>query len=87
MQLPADFLRNIRNTFGKKGEQWLAGWPDALKITQRRIAILSERLDFPGERLRDWGFCHAMLPAWWDLREDGSGGEYSLACAGMLTRA
>jgi streptomycin 6-kinase len=62
----------------------VAGWPDALKITRRRIAILSERLGFPRERIRDWGFCHAMLSSWWDLADDGTGGEYSLACAEIL---
>lgn len=61
--------------------------PDAVRITERRIAILSERLGFPRERLRDWGMCHAVLSAWWDLAEDGTGGEYSLGCAEIIARA
>ena len=61
--------------------------PGALKITRRRIAILSERLGFSRERVRDWGFCHAMLSSWWDLAEDDTGGEYSLACAELLAKA
>jgi len=65
----------------------LANMPDAPAITRRRIAILSERLGFPRERIRDWGFCHAMLSAWWDLAEDNTGGDYSLACAEILARA
>jgi streptomycin 6-kinase len=65
----------------------LLDWPDALKITQRRIAILSERLGFPRERICEWGFCHAMLSAWWDLADDDTGGVYSLACAEMFARA
>ena len=61
--------------------------PDAVRITERRIAILSERLGFPRERLRDWGLCHAVLSAWWDLAEDGTGGEYSIGCAEIIARA
>ena len=49
--------------------------------TEKRIAILSERLGFPRQRLRDWGLCHAVLSAWWDMMPDGSGGEYSIRCA------
>jgi streptomycin 6-kinase len=64
----------------------LAGWPDAREITLRRIAILSERMGFSRECIRDWGFCHAMLSAWWDLADDGTGGEYSLACAELLAQ-
>jgi streptomycin 6-kinase len=58
--------------------------PEAAHRTARRIAILSERLDFPRERIRDWGLCHALLSAWWDMDENGQGGEYALACAEML---
>ena len=61
--------------------------PDAIRQTERRIAILEERLGFPRERIRDWALCHALLSAWWDLREDGTGAEYSLACASMLEQA
>jgi streptomycin 6-kinase len=61
--------------------------PDAVRITERRIAILSERLGFPRERLRDWGLCHAVLSAWWDLTEDGTGGEYSIGCAEVIAKA
>jgi streptomycin 6-kinase len=56
----------------------------AICQTERRIAILSERLGFPRERIRDWGICHSLLSAWWDLTEDGTGGEYSIACAEMI---
>jgi streptomycin 6-kinase len=60
--------------------------PDALRITERRLAILSERLGFPRERLRDWGLCHAVLSAWWDLTEDDTGGEYSIGCAEVIAK-
>ncbi len=61
--------------------------PTAASQTSRRIAILSERLGFARARIRDWGFCHAILSAWWNMDENGQGGEYSLACAEMLTKA
>jgi len=52
---------------------------DAIRRTRRRIAILSERLGFDPERLRAWAICHSVLSSWWDLEEDGSGGESSRA--------
>ena len=58
------------------------GMPDeteAIQRTQRRIAILSERLGFERQQLWRWAICHSLLSAWWDLAEDGSGGEYSRA--------
>jgi streptomycin 6-kinase len=48
---------------------------DAIRQTQRRIAILSERLGFDPARLRLWAICHSVLSAFWDMAEDGSGGE------------
>jgi streptomycin 6-kinase len=48
---------------------------DAIRRTQRRIAILSERLGFERERLRAWAICHSVLSAFWDMAEDGTGGE------------
>lgn len=51
----------------------------AILRTQRRIAILAERLAFDRQRLWAWAVCHSLLSAWWDMAEDGSGGEYSRA--------
>ena len=48
---------------------------------ERRIAVLSERLGFPRQCLKDWGLCHAVLSAWWDMSPDGVGSEYSIQCA------
>ena len=65
-------------------------WPNFLNgsnpnvQTKKRIAILSERLGFPRQRLLDWGLCHAVLSAWWHMSPDGSGGEYSMACAELF---
>jgi streptomycin 6-kinase len=47
----------------------------AVRQTQRRIAILSERLGFDPQRLRAWAICYSVLSAFWDMAEDGSGGE------------
>lgn len=47
----------------------------AIQRTERRIAILSERLGFEPQRLRAWAICHSVLSSFWDLAEDGSGGE------------
>jgi len=51
----------------------------AVRRTRRRLDILSGRLDLDRRQLRDWALCHSLLSAWWDLAEDGSGGEYSRA--------
>ena len=48
---------------------------EAIQRTQRRIAILSERLGFERQRLRAWAICHSVLPSFWDVGEDESGGE------------
>jgi streptomycin 6-kinase len=47
----------------------------AIRRTERRIAILSERLGFEPQRLRAWAICHSVLSSFWDMAEDGSGGE------------
>jgi streptomycin 6-kinase len=54
---------------------------------ERRIAILSERLGFSRQSIRDWGLCHAVLSAWWDMSPEGKGGEYSIRCAEVLSKA
>jgi streptomycin 6-kinase len=51
---------------------------------ERRIAILSERLGFSRQIIRDWGLCHAVLSTWWDMSPDGSGGQYSMVCAKLI---
>ena len=48
---------------------------DAILQTQRRIAILSERLGYERQRLRAWAICHSVLSSYWDMAQDGSGGE------------
>jgi streptomycin 6-kinase len=52
---------------------------EAIRRTQRRIAILSERLGFDRQRLRAWAICHSVLSSFWNMAEDGSGGESARA--------
>jgi streptomycin 6-kinase len=59
---------------------------EAIRRTQRRIAILSERLGFDRHRMWRWAVCHSLLSAWWDLAEDGTGGEYSRAWTEILLK-
>jgi streptomycin 6-kinase len=48
---------------------------EALQRTRRRMAILCERLGFERERLWAWALCHCVLSSFWDMQEDGTGGE------------
>jgi streptomycin 6-kinase len=50
---------------------------EAIRRTERRMAILSERLGFERQRLRAWAICHSVLSSFWDMAEDGTGGEDS----------
>jgi streptomycin 6-kinase len=52
---------------------------EAIRRTERCVAILSERLGFDPQRLRAWAICHSVLSSFWDLAEDGSGGENARA--------
>jgi streptomycin 6-kinase len=63
---------------------YLLDRPDARQCTERRMAILAERLGMERERIRLWAVAHAVLSACWDLDEQGRGGEYSIACAKMF---
>ena len=58
----------------------------AVKQAERRIAILSERLGFAPQRIRDWAICHAVLSAWWDIEDSGEGSEYAIACAEVYSK-
>ena len=51
---------------------------DAKRRTERRVAILSERLGFERARILGWALSHAMLSSWWHSEGDetGAGGEY-----------
>ena len=52
---------------------------ESIQRTQRRVAILAEQMGFDRQRLLAWAACHSLLSSWWDLGDDGTGGEYSRA--------
>jgi streptomycin 6-kinase len=62
----------------------IATWPDARRIQARRIAQLAEALGFDRLRIAGWGFAQAVLSAWWDLEDHGTGWELWIACAEVL---
>ena len=64
----------LHNPWGQIPEE-----KEAIRRTQRRIGILSEQLGFDPQRLLKWAICFSLLSAWWDTKEDGTGGEYSQA--------
>jgi streptomycin 6-kinase len=67
------------------GQALLHG-PDAKRISERRIAILSEQLGMERSRIRGWGIAHAVLSACWSLKEQGSGGEHAIHCAELFAQ-
>jgi len=48
----------------------LCDFPEAKKITDRRLDQFSEQLSLDRTRLKDWTFAQAVLSAWWSY-EDG----------------
>jgi streptomycin 6-kinase len=44
----------------------------AIRRTERRIAILSELLGFERARLRAWAICHSVLSSFWDMADPSS---------------
>jgi streptomycin 6-kinase len=76
---PAPLLMNPWDTFVK--------FPYTVETAERRIAILSEILGFDRKRLHAWAVAHSVLSAWWDMQEDGTGGEYSIACGEIFLNA
>ncbi len=54
--------------------------PDIKRETNRRLDIFSECLSLNRQRLWAWTVAHSVLSAWWDLQEDGTGGEFAIAC-------
>jgi streptomycin 6-kinase len=58
---------------------------DPFRVTQRRVAILSDGLGFEPWRIRAWGIAHAMLSACWSL-EGKEDIRSTLECARLLER-
>jgi streptomycin 6-kinase len=73
------------NPWGFKPWKDLHDRADILRLTKRRIAILSDRLGFEAERIRLWGLAHAVLSAWWSL-DASEAWEYAMDCASLLAR-
>jgi streptomycin 6-kinase len=46
-------------------------WPDFAPRTARRVAILSDCLGFPRDRIAAWGLAQAVLSVWWTLEDHG----------------
>jgi len=50
---------------------------EAIRRTQRRIAILSERLGFDRQRVWRWAICFSLLSDFWDVPTSGPLDEFS----------
>jgi streptomycin 6-kinase len=62
----------------------LLRWPDPVRVTERRIAQLSDELGFERARVRGWGLAQAVLSAWWGIEDAGELGENGYAAAEIL---
>jgi streptomycin 6-kinase len=58
--------------------------PNPVRVTERRIAQLSEELGFERERVRGWALAQAMLSAWWSIEDSGELGEFGFAAAEVI---
>ena len=52
--------------------------PDPVRLTERRIAQLSDELDLEPARVRGWGLAQAVLSEWWTIEDGGALGEHGL---------
>ena len=62
-------------------------WPQPVRVTERRIAQLSELLGFERARVWGWGLAQAVLSAWWSIEDTGESGEFGVAAAEVLAAA
>ena len=62
----------------------LLNWPNPARVTERRIAQLSDELGLDRARVRGWGLAQAMLSAWWSIEDEGELGEFGFATAEVL---
>lgn len=61
--------------------------PNPVRVTERRIAQLSEELGLERARVRGWGLAQAVLSCWWAIEDGGELGEPGLAVARVLAGA
>ena len=59
---------------------------DPVRITERRISILAERLGFERKYIQAWGIAHTVLSAWWSV-EGHEDWRYAIQCAEVIGRA
>lgn len=69
----------LRNPFPQ-----LLHWPDRVRVSESRIAQLSDELGYERARVRGWGLAQAMLSSWWSIEDEGVLGEYGYAAAEIL---
>ena len=62
----------------------LLSFPQPVRVTERRIAQLSEELGLERARVRGWGLAQAVLSCWWSIEDGGEVGEHGLAVAKVL---
>ena len=62
----------------------LLRWPDPVRVTERRIAQLSEELGIERARVRGWGLAQAVLSEWWTVEDTGTLGEHGDAVAEVI---
>ena len=62
----------------------LLRFPDPVKVTERRIAQLSEELNLDRARVRGWGLAQAVLSMWGGGEDGGEPGEHGYAVAEMI---
>jgi streptomycin 6-kinase len=65
---------------------FLASLPDAVRVADRRLEVLSERLGMDRGQLRAWAICHSLLSAWWDMIPGGSWDEHVAADGEILLK-
>lgn len=61
--------------------------PDPVRLTERRVAQLSDELGLEPARVRGWGLAQAVLSEWWTVEDEGALGEHSLTAAEILAAA
>lgn len=59
--------------------------PRIEQITTRRVDQLVAELGFDRRRIIDWSIAEAVLSAWWSYEDHGSGWEYGIRCAEVLS--
>ncbi|MDT5273018.1 MAG: streptomycin 6-kinase [Acidobacteriota bacterium] len=62
----------------------LLNMPQPVRVTERRIAQLSEELGVERARVRGWGLAQAVLSEWWSIEDTEELGEFDFATAEII---